>query len=174
MLSLDDNMWYTICGKRGQEEHMEARDYLNILHVAERLKDTPRHCTTSKRRVESVAEYSWRVSLLALLKKWVWESIVGSTKSQLCCPDVREGRIQDCGWEWRRVYYGVWIMRIWYIWICYISDKGCDRYSWHLFWNIKRENIVLCVSLRHYENEKRDCSWRIIVGQLSRHFFNNF
>ena len=64
----------TICDilvveRGGQEDHMEARDYLNILHVAERLKDTPRHCTTSKRRVESVAEHSWRVSLMALLLK---------------------------------------------------------------------------------------------------------
>ncbi len=48
---------------------MEPREYLNILHVAERLKDIPRHCTTSKRRVESVAEHSWRVSLMALLLK---------------------------------------------------------------------------------------------------------
>ena len=48
---------------------MDAREFLNILHLAERLKDTPRHCTTSKRRVESVAEHSWRVSLMALLLK---------------------------------------------------------------------------------------------------------
>ncbi len=46
---------------------MNAREYLEILHVAERLKDTPRHCTTSKRRTESVAEHSWRISLMALL-----------------------------------------------------------------------------------------------------------
>ena len=46
---------------------MNAREYLEILHVAERLKDTPRHCTTTKRRTESVAEHSWRVSLMALL-----------------------------------------------------------------------------------------------------------
>lgn len=46
---------------------MRSRDYLNILHVAERLKDTLRHCTTGKRRIESVAEHSWRVSLMALL-----------------------------------------------------------------------------------------------------------
>ncbi|SEQ47896.1 putative hydrolases of HD superfamily [Lachnospiraceae bacterium NE2001] len=46
---------------------MNTRDFLNILHVAERLKDTTRHCTTSKRRVESVAEHSWRVSLMATL-----------------------------------------------------------------------------------------------------------
>ena len=46
---------------------MTTREYLEILHVAERLKDTPRHCTTSKRRTESVAEHSWRVSLMAML-----------------------------------------------------------------------------------------------------------
>ena len=46
---------------------MNAREYLEILHVAERLKDTPRHCTTTKRRTESVAEHSWRISLMALL-----------------------------------------------------------------------------------------------------------
>ena len=46
---------------------MNTKDFLNILHVAERLKDTTRHCTTSKRRVESVAEHSWRVSLMASL-----------------------------------------------------------------------------------------------------------
>ena len=48
---------------------MNPKEYLNILHVAEKLKDTPRHCTTSKGRVESVAEHSWRVSLMAFLLK---------------------------------------------------------------------------------------------------------
>ncbi len=46
---------------------MEPREFLDILHVAERLKDTPRHCTTSKGRRESVAEHSWRISLMAML-----------------------------------------------------------------------------------------------------------
>lgn len=46
---------------------MNAREYLEILHVAERLKDTPRHCTTTKGRTESVAEHSWRMSLMASL-----------------------------------------------------------------------------------------------------------
>lgn len=46
---------------------MTAREFLDILHVAERLKDTPRHCTTSKGRVESVAEHSWRIALMAML-----------------------------------------------------------------------------------------------------------
>ena len=46
---------------------MNAREYLEILHLAERLKDTPRHCTTTNGRPESVAEHSWRVSLMASL-----------------------------------------------------------------------------------------------------------
>ena len=37
---------------------MQTREFLEILHVAERLKDTPRHCTTSGKRTESVAEHS--------------------------------------------------------------------------------------------------------------------
>ncbi len=48
---------------------MNVREYLEILHIAERLKDTPRHCTTSNGRTESVAEHSWRVSLMALFLK---------------------------------------------------------------------------------------------------------
>ena len=46
---------------------MNSQEYLEILHVAEKLKDTPRHCTTTNRRPESVAEHSWRVSLMAML-----------------------------------------------------------------------------------------------------------
>ena len=48
---------------------MTPAEFLGILHVAERLKDTTRHCTTSGRRVESVAENSWRVALMAFLLK---------------------------------------------------------------------------------------------------------
>ncbi len=40
---------------------MNAREYLEILHIAKKLKDTPRHCTTSNGRVESVTEHSWRI-----------------------------------------------------------------------------------------------------------------
>lgn len=47
---------------------MEARALLDALHVAERLKDETRHCYTSKGRHESVAEHSWRMSLMAM---WV-------------------------------------------------------------------------------------------------------
>ena len=45
---------------------MDARKFLDILHIAESLKDETRHCTTSKGRPESVAEHSWRVALMAL------------------------------------------------------------------------------------------------------------
>lgn len=44
---------------------MDVRKFLDALHVAERLKDTTRHCTTSKHRPESVAEHSWRMGLMA-------------------------------------------------------------------------------------------------------------
>lgn len=46
---------------------METRALLDALHVAERLKDTVRHCYTSGGRRESVAEHSWRIALMAYL-----------------------------------------------------------------------------------------------------------
>ncbi len=48
---------------------MEPRALLDALHIAERLKDTPRHCYTSGGRRESVAEHSWRITLMAYLVK---------------------------------------------------------------------------------------------------------
>ena len=44
---------------------MEPRALLDALHVAERLKDETRHCYTSGGRRESVAEHSWRITLMA-------------------------------------------------------------------------------------------------------------
>ena len=46
---------------------MDARALIDFLRVMERLKDTPRHCWTTGGRRESVAEHSWRVSLMAML-----------------------------------------------------------------------------------------------------------
>lgn len=46
---------------------MEAGKLLEVMHLAERLKDTTRHCYTSGGRHESVAEHSWRISLMAYL-----------------------------------------------------------------------------------------------------------
>ena len=44
---------------------MEARKLLEALHVAEKLKDETRHCTTTKGAPESVASHSWRMALMA-------------------------------------------------------------------------------------------------------------
>lgn len=46
---------------------MEPKKLLEILSVAERLKDATRHCDTSHGRRESVAEHSWRTTLMAYL-----------------------------------------------------------------------------------------------------------
>ena len=44
---------------------MKPEELLRAMHVAERLKDTPRHCWTSGGRREDVAEHSWRMTLMA-------------------------------------------------------------------------------------------------------------
>ncbi len=44
---------------------MEPRTLLDALTVAERLKDTTRHCYTSRGRHESVSEHSWMMTLMA-------------------------------------------------------------------------------------------------------------
>ena len=48
---------------------MEPRQLLDILAVAERLKDATRHCYTSGGRHESVAEHCWMMTLMAFLMK---------------------------------------------------------------------------------------------------------
>ena len=46
---------------------MNAEKLLDILHVAERLKNVTRHCYTSGGRQECVAGHSWRTALMAYL-----------------------------------------------------------------------------------------------------------
>lgn len=46
---------------------MKAEKLLEVIHLAEKLKDTTRHCYTSGGRHESVAEHSWRITLMAYL-----------------------------------------------------------------------------------------------------------
>ena len=48
---------------------MDARILLDALSVAERLKDTTRHCYTKNGRHESVAEHSWMMTLMAFFIK---------------------------------------------------------------------------------------------------------
>ncbi len=44
---------------------MEVKVFLEMIHIAEQLKNNTRHCVTSSGRVESVAEHSWRIALMA-------------------------------------------------------------------------------------------------------------
>ena len=46
---------------------MEPRELLNALAIVEMLKDTTRHCYTSKGRHESVTEHSWMMTVIAFL-----------------------------------------------------------------------------------------------------------
>ena len=48
---------------------MKPRELLDILTVAERLKDVARHCDTSGGRKESVAAHCWMTTLMAFLLK---------------------------------------------------------------------------------------------------------
>lgn len=48
---------------------MEPRTLLDALSIAERLKDTTRHCYTKNGRHESVAEHSWMMTLMAFFLK---------------------------------------------------------------------------------------------------------
>ena len=48
---------------------MEARNLLEVLSVAERLKDATRHCYTKNGRHESVAEHSWMMTLMAFFMR---------------------------------------------------------------------------------------------------------
>ncbi len=57
------------------EAVMNNSDLLSVLHLAERLKDTTRHCYTSKGRRESVAEHCFRLALMAYLMKDEFENL---------------------------------------------------------------------------------------------------
>lgn len=48
---------------------MKARELLEALQIAERLKDVTRHCYTKNGRHESVAEHSWMMTLMAYFMK---------------------------------------------------------------------------------------------------------
>ncbi len=63
---------------------MKPRELLEILHVAERLKDTTRHCTSSHGRPESVAEHSWRAALIAFLLRGEFPSLDMDKVTSMC------------------------------------------------------------------------------------------
>ena len=63
---------------------MEPNKLLDILHTAERLKDTLRLCDTSKGRRESVAEHSWRLALMAFFLRDEFPDTVMDRVIRMC------------------------------------------------------------------------------------------
>lgn len=63
---------------------MKPNELLSVLHTAERLKDTTRHCYTSQGRHESVAEHSWRVTLMAYLMRDEFPELDMDKVMQMC------------------------------------------------------------------------------------------
>ena len=52
------------------EKRLSRYCKLEILEVAEHLKDVTRHCYTSKGRRESVGEHCWMMTLMAFFMMW--------------------------------------------------------------------------------------------------------
>lgn len=63
---------------------MNARELLDALSVAARLKDTTRHCYTEKGRHESVAEHCWMMTLMAFFMKDAFPEADISKILQMC------------------------------------------------------------------------------------------
>lgn len=75
---------------------MDVQILLDMLHIAERLKDTTRHCLTSKGRRESVAEHSWRLALMAYwMKDEFPEADIGKVISMCLIHDLGEAFTGD-------------------------------------------------------------------------------
>ena len=63
---------------------MDPRSFIHALAVAERLKDTTRHCYTSGGRHESVAEHSWMMCLMAFLLKDEFPEVDMAKVMEMC------------------------------------------------------------------------------------------
>ena len=63
---------------------MEARKLLEVLQIAERLKDATRHCYTKNGRHESVAEHSWMMTLMAYFMKDEFPEVDMDKVVQMC------------------------------------------------------------------------------------------
>lgn len=63
---------------------MQPTELLNILHTAEKLKDTTRHCDTSGGRRESVAEHSWRIALMAFFLRYAFPEADIDKVARMC------------------------------------------------------------------------------------------
>ena len=63
---------------------MKARELLEVLQIAERLKDATRHCYTKNGRHESVAEHSWMMTLMAYFMKDEFPEVDMDKVVQMC------------------------------------------------------------------------------------------
>ena len=63
---------------------MEPRKLLEILDVAERLKDATRHCYTRNGRHESVAEHCWMMTLMAFFMKDEFPNVDMAKVIEMC------------------------------------------------------------------------------------------
>lgn len=63
---------------------MTPKDYLEIVHIINELKDTPRHCVTKNNRIESVAEHSWRIAMMALLLEETFSDVNINKVMRMC------------------------------------------------------------------------------------------
>ncbi len=74
---------------------MEVKELLKALTVAERLKDTTRHCYTSKGRRESVAEHSWMMTLMVFFMKNEFPKADTNKIIQMCIIHDLENVLQE-------------------------------------------------------------------------------
>lgn len=63
---------------------MTSRELIDFLAVAEKLKCAERHCVTTSGRVESVADHSWRLALMAMLAAREVEDVDETKLIKLC------------------------------------------------------------------------------------------
>ena len=63
---------------------MKPEKLIEVLSVAERLKDAVRHSYTSGGRRESVAEHSWREKLLPVISRPLKKRIRIRRKKPMC------------------------------------------------------------------------------------------
>ena len=63
---------------------MTDRELIDFLAIAEKMKCNTRHSWTSTNRKESVAEHSWRLSLMALLLEREIENVDFQKVIKMC------------------------------------------------------------------------------------------
>ena len=63
---------------------MKARKLLEVLSVAEHIKDVPRHCYTKNGRHESVAEHSWMMTLMAFFMRDEFQEVDMDKVIKMC------------------------------------------------------------------------------------------